>query len=100
VALFFDKKMLQIEILGLVAGMFVALGLVPQIVRVWRLKSAQEISLSFNLLFLIGTMLWLAYGLFLGLISVIVWNGANSALLMLLLTVKLKFGMDQNTPTN
>ena len=99
-ALFFDKKMLQIEILGLVAGMFVALGLVPQIVRVWRLKSAQEISLLFNLLFPIGTILWLAYGLFLGLISVIVWNGANSALLMLLLTVKLKFGMDQNTPTN
>ena len=99
-ALFFDKKMLQIEILGLVAGMFVALGLVPQIVRVWRLKSAQEISLSFNLLFLIGTILWLAYGLFLGLISIIVWNGANSALLMLLLTAKLKFEMDQNTPTN
>jgi MtN3 and saliva related transmembrane protein len=85
--------MVQVEILGLAAGMFVAFGLVPQILRVWRLKDAQEISLSFNLMYLIGTALWLAYGLFLGLTSVIVWNGANSVLLILLLTVKLKYGM-------
>jgi MtN3 and saliva related transmembrane protein len=90
--------MSQIEILGPVAGLFLALGLVPQILRVWKLKSAQEISLAFSLLFLIGTMLWLAYGLFLGLTSVIIWNGANSALLILLLTLKLKFGMNHSTP--
>ena len=96
--LFSDKKMSQAEMIGLVAGMFVALGLVPQIVRVWRLKSAQEISLPFNLLSLIGTMLWLVYGLFLGLMSVIVWNSANCALLILLLTMKLKYGMSYSTP--
>ncbi len=90
--------MSQIEILGLVAGMFVALGLVPQILRVWKLRSAQEISLSFTLLFLIGTALWLAYGLSLGLTSVIAWNGANSVLLILLLTLKLRYGMDRSTP--
>ena len=75
-----------------------AIGLVPQILRVWKLKSAQEISLPFSLLFLIGTVLWLFYGLFLGLTSVIVWNGANSVLLILLLTAKLKYGMDHSTP--
>jgi MtN3 and saliva related transmembrane protein len=91
--------MSQVELLGLVAGMFVAFGLVPQILRVWKLKSAQEISLSFNLLYLIGALLWLAYGLSLGLTSVIVWNSANSALLILLLTVKLKYGMNHITPT-
>jgi MtN3 and saliva related transmembrane protein len=84
----------QIEILGLVAGMFVALGLVPQVLRVWKLRSAQEISLSFNLLSLIGTTLWLVYGLFLGLTSVVLWNGANDALLILLLIMKLRYGMD------
>ncbi|MGP8125942.1 MAG: SemiSWEET family sugar transporter [Nitrososphaerales archaeon] len=90
--------MSQVELLGLAAGLFVALGLVPQILRVWRLKRAEEISLSFNLLSLTGTALWLAYGLFLGLISVIVWNGANVVLLLLLLTVKLKYGMGHATP--
>lgn len=75
-----------------------ALGLVPQIVRVWKLKNAQQVSLLFNLLFLIGTVLWLAYGLSLGLTSVIVWNAANSVLLVVLLTVKLKYGMDHSIP--
>jgi MtN3 and saliva related transmembrane protein len=88
----------EVEILGLVAGMFVALGYVPQIVRVWRLRSAQEISLSFNLLSLVGSILWLAYGLFLGLMSLIVWNGANTVLLILLLTMKLKYGMNHSAP--
>jgi len=89
---------LQVEVLGLAAGFFVALGLVPQILRVWKLKDAQEISLSFNLLSLTGTILWLAYGLFLGLISVILWNGTNVVLLTLLLLVKLKYGMGHSTP--
>jgi MtN3 and saliva related transmembrane protein len=85
--------MSQVEILGLTAGFLVALGLVPQILRVRRLKDAQEISLSFNLLSLTGTALWLTYGVSLGLISVIVWNGANIILLSLLLVMKLKYGM-------
>jgi len=88
----------EAEILGLAAGFLVALGLVPQILRVWRLKDAQEISLTFNLLSLAGTTLWFAYGLWLGLLSVIVWNGTNIVLLILLLTVKLKYGMGHGTP--
>jgi MtN3 and saliva related transmembrane protein len=86
------------EILGLAAGFFVALGWVPQVLRVWRLRDAQEISLAFNLLSLGGTALWLAYGLSLGLMSVMVWNSVNLALLMSLLAVKLKFGMGRSTP--
>ncbi len=84
------------EVVGLTAGFLVALGLVPQIVRVWRLKDAQEISLAFNLLSLGGTALWLAYGVILGLLSVIVWNGTNTVLLVVLLAVKLRYGMGRD----
>jgi MtN3 and saliva related transmembrane protein len=85
--------MFNAEIVGLLAGFLIALGYVPQILRVWKLKDAQEISLSFNLLSLAGTALWLVYGLLLQLLSVVVWNGANAVLLMLLLIVKMKYGM-------
>jgi MtN3 and saliva related transmembrane protein len=81
------------ELVGLVAGFLVAFGLVPQILRVWRLKDAQEISLPFNLLTFSGAILWLNYGIILGLLSVIVWNAVNCVLLALLLVVKLKYGM-------
>lgn len=85
--------MSDIEILGLVAGFLVALGFIPQVVRVWKLKSAREISLPFNLLFLIGTTIWLVYGIILGLTPVIVWNTTNDILLLMLLGAKLKYGM-------
>ena len=86
-----------VEVLGLTAGFLVSLGLVPQILRIWRLRDAQEISLPFNLLSLGGTALWLMYGLVHGLLSVIVWNGVNCILYLILLSVKLKYGMGRST---
>jgi MtN3 and saliva related transmembrane protein len=81
------------EALGLVAGFLVSLGLVPQILRVLRLKDARQISLPFNLLSLGGTVLWLAYGVLLGLLAVVFWNGINLILYLVLLSVKLMYGM-------
>ena len=90
--------MSDVELIGLVAGFLVAAGLVPQILRVLKLRDAQEISLLFNLLTLAGTLLWLGYGISLGLASVIVWNGINAGLLTILLAVKVKYGMKNDTP--
>jgi MtN3 and saliva related transmembrane protein len=84
------------EAAGLVAGFLIALALVPQIVRVWRLKDAREISLTFNLLTMAGTVLWFVYGAMLGLFSVMLWNGVNLVLQSGLLAVKLKYGMGRD----
>jgi len=87
--------MSETEILGLLAGAFVALGFVPQVLRVWRLRSAREISLPFNLLFLAGTIFWILYGVLLRLASVIAWNSINAGFLLLLLAAKMKYGMNK-----
>ena len=85
-----------VEVLGLTAGFLVSLGLVPQILRVRKLRDAREISLPFNLLSLGWTVLWLTYGLLLGLPSVILWNGVNCVLYIILLSVKLRYGMGRS----
>ena len=85
-----------VEVLGLTAGFLVSLGLVPQILRVRKLRDAREISLPFNLLSLGGTVLWLTYGLLLGLPSVILWNGVNCVLYLILQSVKLRYGMGRS----
>jgi MtN3 and saliva related transmembrane protein len=84
------------ESLGLVAGSLVSVGLVPQILRVLKLRDAQQIGLPFNLLSLGGTVLWLTYGISLGLLSVTFWNGVNCILYVILLSVKLKYGMNRH----
>lgn len=88
-----------IEAVGLVAGFLIAVGLVPQISRVWRLKDAGQISLTFNLVTIGGTVLWIGYGFNLGLVSVMIWNSVNLALLLSLLAVKLKYGMNGGEKT-
>ncbi|MFC1871662.1 SemiSWEET family sugar transporter [Chloroflexota bacterium] len=80
------------QTLGLVAGAVITSSLVPQIIRVFKLKSAKEISLLFNCLMLIGLILWLIYGILLSLMPVILWNAISIVLTTLLLYAKLKYG--------
>jgi MtN3 and saliva related transmembrane protein len=80
------------EYLGLIAGLLVTCSLIPQIVRVFRLRSAREISIIFTVLLLLGLVLWLTYGIMLGLTPVIIWNAIGAVLVMLLLYAKMRYG--------
>ena len=80
------------ESLGFVAGALVTCSLVPQLIRVFKLKSAREISMLFTTLLLLGLIVWLAYGISFGLIPVILWNAIGAALVAVLLYAKLKYG--------
>ena len=80
------------EWIGFIAGALVTSSLVPQLIRIFKLKSAREISLLFNTLLLTGIILWLTYGIFLNLFPVILWNGIAVVLVATLLYTKLKYG--------
>ena len=80
------------ELLGFVAGALIAGGFVPQVWRLFKLKSAREISLPFTLLFLLGVACWLSYGISSSLPSVILWNAIMLALGCGMLYAKLKYG--------
>jgi MtN3 and saliva related transmembrane protein len=80
------------EILGLVAGFFTTFAVVPQIMRVYKLKSAREISILYNTMMLLGILLWLVYGIILDLVPIIIWNVIGALLVLLLLLAKLKYG--------
>ncbi len=83
----FDK-----EILGFIGGMLTTGGFIPQVWRLFRLKSAQEISLPFTLFFVIGIAFWLLYGIAFGRLSVILWNAITLALGSCMLFAKLRYG--------
>ena len=80
------------ELVGLAAGLFTTICLVPQLYRVFKLKSAREISLLFTVLLSIGNILWLSYGLVSGLPSVILWNAISFVLVVGLIAAKLRYG--------
>jgi len=80
------------EYLGLVAGALVTCSMIPQIVRIFKLRSARDISLLFTTLIMLGMACWLIYGIFLNLTPVILWNAVGVALLSVLLYGKLRYG--------
>lgn len=80
------------EILGFIGGALITVGLIPQVWRLYKLKSAREISLTFTLLFLIGGACWLSYGVVLSLPSVILWNSVSICLMSAMMYAKLKYG--------
>jgi len=80
------------EFLGFIAGILVNVALVPQVVRVFRLKSAVEISLPFTILLLVGMFCWLGYGILYQLFPIIFWNAVGAGLVATLLSAKLKYG--------
>ena len=84
--------MLLGDCLGFIGGALVTCSLIPQLIRIFKLKSAHEISLLFTTLLLLGLISWLAYGILLRLPPVIIWNAIGTALVSVLLYAKLKYG--------
>jgi len=80
------------ELLGFIGGLLTTIGMVPQVWRLFKLKSAHEISLTYSVLFVAGIAFWLFYGLERGLLSVILWNAVSLMLGICMLYAKLKWG--------
>jgi MtN3 and saliva related transmembrane protein len=85
------------EILGLVAGAITTGSFVPQVVRVYRIRSAREISLFFTILFLVGDLIWMAYGIYLEELPIILWNILGASLAGALMVAKFKYGKISST---
>ena len=78
--------------LGFIAGAIMTVAFLPQVIRVYQLRSAHELSLPFTILFIIGILLWLSYGIIFRLPPVILWNAVSLVLGVALLLAKLKYG--------
>ena len=79
------------DVIGIAAGSFTTISLVPQVIKTWRARSAKDLSLSMLLVFIAGVALWVTYGLMLGAMPIIAANGFTLALLLALLALKVRF---------
>jgi len=83
-----------VEIFGLAAGIFTTGGATPQAWRLFRRKSARDISLPSSFMFLAGTLLWLAYGIALKSPAMMFWNSVGTVVTGAILFAKFRWGRD------
>lgn len=77
---------------GIIAAILTTVSFVPQVVRTLRTQDTRAISLWMYVLFTTGVFLWLVYGAVLGLLPVIVANGATLVLALAVLVLKIRNG--------
>jgi len=83
---------MNIDLVGMLAGALSTVAFVPQVWRVWRTRSARDLSLPMYLIFTTGVALWFVYGVMLGAAPIIVCNGLTLLLAGSVVAMKLKFG--------
>jgi MtN3 and saliva related transmembrane protein len=81
------------DVIGYVAALFTTFSLLPQIIRIWKLKEARDVSLFMPLMVSVGAILWLVYGIMIAEAPVIAANAVSLlvALITLFVTVKYRY---------
>jgi len=78
-------------IIGIVAGILILSGWVPQIVRGYKTKRLNDVSSYLMILIFAGAALWLVYGIALDDVYIMGVNIAAMILTMIVLSMKLKY---------
>jgi MtN3 and saliva related transmembrane protein len=80
----------MMDALGYIAALFATGSFVPQVIKTWRTRSAEDLSFLMLLTHVIGMLLWLAYGVMIGAAPVVVANTIAVLLDALLIGLKLR----------
>jgi len=77
--------------IGFIAALLTTVSFVPQVLKIWRTRSAKDISLGMYSLFTLGIAAWLVYGVLIDSWPVILANLVTLVLAGSVLVMKLKF---------
>ena len=84
-------------IIGILAGILILSGWVPQILRGYKTKKLNDVSAYLMILIFAGAVLWLIYGIALDDVYIIGVNVAAMVLTMIVLSMKLKYEKSAQT---
>lgn len=84
--------MVDTNLLGLLAGSLTTAAFIPQVVKTWQSKSAEDISYAMFALFSLGVFLWLLYGVAIGAMPIILTNAVTLVLALSIIIMKMRFG--------
>lgn len=78
-------------LLGFMAGTLTTISFVPQVLKAWQSKRCHDLSWGMLITFSAGVALWLAYGLLLLAMPIIVANAVTLALLITIACLKVRY---------
>ena len=79
-----------VTLLGLAAGALTTSAFLPQVVKAWRTRSTQDLSFGTFILFNVGILMWLLYGIVIRDLPIIVTNLVTFVLAFTVLVLMLR----------
>jgi len=83
--------MLTHDWIGLLAGTLTTVAFIPQVIKIWRSKKADDISISMFLIFTVGVALWMVYGIQTASLPVMLANAVTLVLALVILILKYRY---------
>jgi MtN3 and saliva related transmembrane protein len=77
--------------IGMVAAVLTTIAYIPQVVKIYRTKSARDVSFRMFSLLATGVSLWLVYGIMMRSVPLIFANFVTLALSLTVLGLKIKY---------
>ncbi len=81
-----------ITIIGLLAAVCSSISFLPQVIKSWKTRKTQDISLPMYIIVIIGISLWLIYGFLINNLPIILANGIALILVLFVLFLKIRYG--------
>ena len=81
----------MVQIIGLIAGTITSITFLPQVIRIWKTRSAKDLSMVMMIMLIVGTSLWLSYGLMIKDAAIIYTNSMVLGMSLVMLFFKLKY---------
>lgn len=78
-----------IEIIGYLAGAMTTISFLPQVIQVWKTRSTKDLSIVMFLLFSLGLVLWLIYGISVQQLPIILANGFTLMMALIIIIFKI-----------
>jgi len=74
------------------AGTITTISMLPQVIKIWKSKSAKDISLGMFSIFSVGILLWIFYGFSINSLPVVIANVVTFILGCVIIVLKIKYG--------
>jgi len=79
------------QTIGIIAGIFTASSLLPQAIKIFKEKKAEDVSIGMLLFLMVGVSLWIYYGYLRDDLPIIITNCFSLLLNIITLSLRIKY---------
>lgn len=81
-----------VTIIGSMAAACTTISFIPQVIKILKTHNTEGVSLKMYIVFTIGVICWLTYGILLSELPIIIANSITLVLASIILVSKIKYG--------